>query len=631
MARNSHLIYSANTLLMKLFFTFAVFAFSFNLFGQIDTSLVYDEVLIIDSTLEYAKGKQEERKGSKELQKKEFSDLLNQSSGIHIRSYGLGSLATSSLRGGSSGHTLVLWNNVPLQSPLLGLLDLSLLHHNAFNQASIVKGGLSSVWGSGAVAGVISLTDNIEIRSKQKLALQSSFGSFGFRQYSGTWQDNIGIWRHKTTVDRETAVNDFEYEIREDLPRRLQTNAAYQKWNATHSSLVQLSTNASLKFNYWFQHVDREIPPTTTQNVSEAFQEDRAHRFVTNLKARQEKGETEIVVAYSAEELNFTDPLASINSPSNFNRYFIRAVQSYSPIPNLSVSLNGNADLTTASANAFQDEVSENRYSGVLTVSHKKPRYTLVATTRHERVDGQWIPIMPSIALDLKIAPTINLMVSANRNYRLPTLNDRFWTPGGNINLLAESGWSQELGIKYNKKKGRQQFASAATVYNRTMSNWILWTLADGSNFFSPFNVAQVWSRGLELNAAFTHSLNNGVIKLSGNYDYTKSTNQIPLDIPKIDKGEQLLYTPVHQGNVLVSYESNSVTLDIGTTFNGATQGINEDVESSIVTNARAAYQLARAKIFLHINNLFNQSYFIIERRPIPGRHFRIGIQLKLF
>jgi outer membrane receptor protein involved in Fe transport len=63
----------------------------------------------------------------------------------------------------------------------------------------------------------------------------------------------------------------------------------------------------------------------------------------------------------------------------------------------------------------------------------------------------------------------------------------------------------------------------------------------------------------------------------------------------------------------------------------GITQGINDDVESSIVTNARAAYQLERTKIFLHINNLFNQSYFIIERRPIPGRHFRIGIQLKLF
>jgi len=616
---------------MKICFSLIVFAYTFSLFGQIDTSIVHDDVLILDTALDYSEGKQEETIDNNELVKQEFPDLLNERSGTHIRSYGLGSLATSSIRGGSSGHTLVLWNNVPLQSPLLGLLDLSLLHQSAFNQASIVKGGLSSVWGSSAVAGVISLTENPELQQEEKLRLQTSIGLFGFRQYAATWQGKTSFWTHRTTVDRETATNDFEYTIREDLPRRLQTNAAYQKWNATHSSLFQLTPNVTLKLNYWFQHADREIPPTTTQNISEAFQEDRAHRFVTTINRAKEDKETEIVLAYTNEELNYMDKRASINSPSNFQRYFLRAIQSFKPVPELTFSLNGNVDFTQASANAFQEDVSESRLSGVLNLKYQKAKYTILASARQERVDENWIPIMPSIGLDWSLSPKLTLIASVNRNYRLPTLNDRFWIPGGKADLLAESGWSEELGFRYTNKKGRCSLSGAATIYNRSMSNWILWTIAEGSNFFSPFNVAEVWSRGIELNGALMQSLNKGILKFSANYDFTKSTNQIPLDIPRIEEGEQLLYTPIHQGNVGIQYASNTITLGLGTTFNGSTKGIKEDVDASIVTNARGAYEFTTAEIFIQVNNLFNQSYFIIERRPIPGRYFRMGIQLKLF
>ena len=113
--------------------------------GQVDTSIVFNEIQISGSSLDYTTGKQQETIQKKQLEQRQFPELLNQLSGVHIRSYGSGSLATSSVRGGSAGHTLVLWNNVPISSPLLGLLDLSLLHRSAFDSATLVKGGLSSV------------------------------------------------------------------------------------------------------------------------------------------------------------------------------------------------------------------------------------------------------------------------------------------------------------------------------------------------------------------------------------------------------------------------------------------------------------------------------------------------------
>src|SRR5688572_23985310 len=53
------------------------------------------------------------------------ADLLRKFGYGHLRSYGQGGLSTLSLRGAGAGHSSVLWNGLPLQSPLNGQLDLS--------------------------------------------------------------------------------------------------------------------------------------------------------------------------------------------------------------------------------------------------------------------------------------------------------------------------------------------------------------------------------------------------------------------------------------------------------------------------------------------------------------------------
>ena len=56
-----------------------------------------------------------------------ISDLLNRESGLFIKSYGAGALATVSLRGSAAAHTAVYWNGFNLQSPMHGVTDLSLI------------------------------------------------------------------------------------------------------------------------------------------------------------------------------------------------------------------------------------------------------------------------------------------------------------------------------------------------------------------------------------------------------------------------------------------------------------------------------------------------------------------------
>src|SRR6476469_9204389 len=85
------------------------------------------------------------------------SDLLSNQSTVHIKSYGNGNIATTSLRGGSSYQTALLWNGLNIQNAMLGMPDLSIIPTLFFDNVTVEYGGGSALWGSGAVGGCIHL------------------------------------------------------------------------------------------------------------------------------------------------------------------------------------------------------------------------------------------------------------------------------------------------------------------------------------------------------------------------------------------------------------------------------------------------------------------------------------------
>ncbi|MDV7399099.1 TonB-dependent receptor, partial [Arthrospira platensis SPKY1] len=86
---------------------------------------------------------------------------------------------------------------------------------------------------------------------------------------------------------------------------------------------------------------------------------------------------------------------------------------------------------------------------------------------RQELVDGAFTPIAPSLGLERPLTNWLSLKARFSRNYRLPTFNDLYWQPGGNPDLLAESGWSQEATAAARIKIRRQQWQLSLTGFNR--------------------------------------------------------------------------------------------------------------------------------------------------------------------
>ncbi|MDQ7005162.1 MAG: TonB-dependent receptor plug domain-containing protein [Ghiorsea sp.] len=86
------------------------------------------------------------------------ADILRTQAGIDVASNGgLGKSTSVFLRGGNSGHTLVLIDGVRVGSVTLGSFDWANLSTADIERIEIVRGAQSSLYGADAMAGVIQI------------------------------------------------------------------------------------------------------------------------------------------------------------------------------------------------------------------------------------------------------------------------------------------------------------------------------------------------------------------------------------------------------------------------------------------------------------------------------------------
>ncbi|MEM1322544.1 MAG: TonB-dependent receptor [Bacteroidota bacterium] len=561
-----------------------------------------------------------------------IAELLTTETGTYIKSYGLSSLATSSVRGGSAGHTLILWNGLPVQSPMLGQLDLALLPVQAMEAISFTPGGNAALWGSGAIGGVLSLDNRPDFSQRLGVKSSTQMGSFGhFQQQLGVAIGNKKI-QSITRLSHLQADNDFYYFQAEGLPERQQTNAQVSQQYLIQDVYWKISSRQQLALHFWRQESDRQIPPTIVQTRSEAHQDDLTTRLIVDFKQLTKRGLLEFKTGYFDEHLNFFDDLILLESRSHFRTFIAEATGQWNWRRHQFFVGNTHTNTKAWSAGYRENIPEEYRTAFFTSWKYRGKRLNTQASLRQEIVDGQRAPLVPAFGFDFRLHSQLLLKGKVSRNYRLATFNDRFWLPGGNPDLLPESGWSQELGLQQAFEQKRFALTTTLTAFNRKIDNWILWSIREGQQFWSANNITQVWSRGLEARLTMTYHFNALKLQLRGGYDYIRSTNQVALENPRIPAGDQLAYTPIHQAFGTFSVEWKSLYLAYQHNYTGATVGINEPLPSFQIGNLRLQYtgQVAKFKgvLFFNINNLWDQDYLVIERRAMPGIHFQTGLRL---
>lgn len=608
------------------------------LFGQVDTIVHFDSVVILEKSIRaHSLGSKSE---AFSLEKADFLPVLNlaqlmkESGLLFIKSYGIGSLATSSFRGGNASQTLVLWNGLPIQNPMLGQLDFSLLPMPFFDELSVNAGGESSSWGSGSMAGMIAV--HTKAASKDAVKIGLDVGSFN--HYVQNFRVDFGgkKLRSSTRFKIESSENDFNYKPFPGAENTRLAHAKFKQIGFLQTLNYEFSRNRELGVHFWWQNTERDIPPLLTQVRSQAAQQDEAIRIAMLYKQIKARSKEEIRMGLFNEKNTFEDQEIRILNKNEFSTGLLDYHREWFLKPWFRFAFGTTHSITRASAPAYNRQVSD--YQGAAFINNRFDikRFTVLASLRKQWARQQKVPLIPSLAIEYPFTSLATFKGKISRDYRLPTLNDRFWMPGGNADLKSENGWSEEIGLVLAGTHSSIDWQYEITTYNRKIHNWIIWSRLEDQSFFSPQNIAKVWSRGIEQNLDIKYLWNGGeqFLGLKMNASFQKSTNEIAIGNPQLAEGEQLIYTPRYQAGFKSTLALKKMNFTYRHLLTGGYRGINLNLPpydlGYIDVNVKWTLFNQDGVAYLRINNIWNREYQVIENRPMPGLNFMTGIKLDM-
>ncbi len=609
---------------------------TFPIFAQKDTTFYLREIGVKASPLApYASGSKLQSIDSVFINLQNtlsLGELLSLQSPIYCKQYGNGMSSNISMRGTGAGHTAVFWNGLNINSMTLGESDLSLLPTFALEQVEVQYGSASSLYGTDAIGGSVHLlSQKAYFQKRQQIGFQQDIGSFGF-SFSGikfNWA-NSKI-ETKTKLYYSEARNDFEFQNISQINKTIQTqtNAQFAYKGFTHETNYRLSTHQTLGLKLWYHQTDRQVQAPMIDLQSQDFQTDRNLRLSLDYEHISTKGNLKIRYAFLSDYTKFSQYPAI---PTLRNIGFVQYEREIGQ--KIFLNIGANWDNINANNEYYGGKISENRQDIFASLKYFALRNWTITVNARQNFVSQYRPAFaPSVGSEyvMKFGNSHELIIKSlfSKSYKIPTLNNRFWQPGGNPDLLAENALSGELGFLYLFKKAGTEWKTELTAYQMNVENWIIW-LPTGS-FWSPQNLAEVRVRGLEFTQNFTQKTAWGNYHIGGNYGFTQSQNQKALGEYDRSAGKQLPYIPFHrltlfgQANWRKYYGLINWQL---TSYRFTTTDNERFLEGFHLLNAQVGrnlpYKKMQFSISLKINNLLNQSYQNIEHRAMPLQNFQI-------
>jgi iron complex outermembrane receptor protein len=651
---------------------------SLALMGQgITDSVFHIEGVSIEAEQIFVKeeaGMKQTRVDSLALQSKtslSLSDLLSENTSVFIKNHGRGALATASFRGSSPSHTQVSWNGININSPMAGMVDFSLIPVYIIDELNLKHGSASLADRSGGIGGSININNQAEWKDKPAIAYVQGIGSFStFDEFL-----KIGLgnkkFQSKTRLYHNYSENDYTYvnrgiaiidPVSGDISNPTDTNdhADYLRYGLLQELYFKPGTRHLISLKYWGQYADRTIPRPTSyegpDNSNLNNQLDRDHRLVADWKFYDDFGKLMLRSGYADKrldynQLNLVPGLGTIPSIwSESRQQSVYNTLSYSGETDWDLSWEGHIDFNYHQV-ASADSVSGNGYEGdrgelsAMFAIRKSflDRVNLNLMLRQEWVDGDRLPFIPFLGMDIRLIQGVDLVLKGNiaRNYHLPTLNDLHWQPGGNSGLLPEEGFTVEGGMAYQQKGSNHLLKTELSLYRSQIDNWIIW-IPSYKGFWEPHNISSVLSKGLELNIQVQGFMSEFQYEVSATYGYTSAVNQgDPLIWSDESYGKQLVYIPLHSGNMMaqlrwrnlfMTYQYNAYSERYTTSSNDVSRRdrlypyFMNDISAGSIFHLKKVDMSLEFKVY----NLFNESYHTILYRPMPGRNYQLIFKIEI-
>ena len=587
-----------------------------------------------------------------------FYELLQTICGVEVQSRGgFGVQGDIVMRGSTFSQVLVLIDGMKINDPLTGHFNCYVPVSNMeIERIEILKGAGASMYGPDAVGGVINIitkgfdslkngtTSSGSINYGDNNLVSSTASVF---HKSNKFYIGLGASINHSKGDSilPVAVNDSTilegYRNYFDI-KNISLSAGFKindLWELKVRSSI-LSSDFNARYFYTNSVYDKSTEITTNWFNRVQLQRKTNSGSILDINASYKRSNDEFIYSpdfpstniHIMDYLNFT-----VNNSNEINEKLI-------------VKSGIQADLRKIESNDRGNH-SDYHFGAYLMGVYKSNNLVLTTIAREDYDENYGFEFCPQLSASYTMNNLV-IRASTGKSIRAADYTERYvsnniveLTPGrslGNPNLMAERGWSEEIGINYSLSRNA---LFKATIFSRQSSNIIDYVLTNeveigsvsdigslysGVDYFFAKNIKDINVNGfeLELNSKFLIS-ENSTLNWQMGYTFTDITNDT--------LGIYLSSFAKHLVNAQLILNYNSFQFSISGLYKERTaqaaESISSNLESSYgLLNARVGYGLLDNKLSLNLQilNLLDKEYQNILGAKMPGRWLMGGISWRL-
>ena len=615
----------------------------------------------------------------------QLSDAAKFFSGVTIKDYGgIGGLKTISIRSLGANHTAIGYDGIALSDYQTGQIDLGRFSLDNLQSISLSAGQSDDIFQTArlfASAGVLNIkTKKPQFTSGQQTKTNASLklGSFGlFNPHlvlENKWSKRFSS---SVSVDWLQSKGNYPYTIyygeggfSEQKERK---NSDVKDLRLETSIRGKTNEQNDLNFKLYYYQSQRGLPGATIYNYDYVSQrlEDKNFFMQGHYKHRfSSKISWQLNAKFNWTNQYYLDPdyLGSQGKmESNYyqREYYLSSTLLYRVCQDLSVSLATDASINNMNAD-LPSFAYPQRISGLSVLAGKyiTERFSLIgtilATTIHEQVNyrehdyqdanygkkaGNKQRLSPSLSLSIQPFEQENmrLRLMYKEIFRMPTFNDLYYSRVGNTKLQPEYTWQYNAGITWQKAllSWFPLLGMTADFYYNKIKDKIVAVPKKNLFEWSMQNLGKVDIYGMDITLNTHLCLTKAwEVNLSGTYtrqkawDVTSKTDPIK----KVVYKHQIPYTPEQSGSGRIQITIPWINVSYSLLYSDYRYVLGENIpenylkgyiEHSISLSKEMKWNKIDWGIRGEVLNLSDKQYEVVKSFPMPGRSFRITLNIK--
>ncbi|MFP1129721.1 TonB-dependent receptor plug domain-containing protein [Asticcacaulis sp. W401b] len=548
-----------------------------------------------------------------------LKDLIALTPSVSIsQTGGPGQAGTARFRGAESDRSLFIVDGVKLGDPSMigGGLNLGLLALNDAERVEILRGPLSTLWGSQAIGGVVSVTTRtpqapFEAQGSLEGLDEYVVGKAGIGGKTGPLS-----WRLAASYIDDDGVSSLRGGVEKDGFTQKHLNA-YVHYALSETSGLRARL-ARTESDYDFDGYNKEFQLADTRDTG--FQNENlaslgyyTHSFDGALKQT-------FTLSYSTTKRSTSDLANATAYPFEGRQTSFDYTGALALSETSKLVFGASSERSQAIASGLNKRVTLNGLFAQLR-QDVTPALTVNASLRYDDHSVFGGNTIAQVAVAYALSPSVVLRSSLGQGFKAPSLYQLYDGWSGNLKLKPEEATNLDVGVDYY---GTNDSRIGVSLFGRKTDNQIDYDLSS----FRYGNIARTKAYGIELEGEtrLTQS-----VRLSGNYSHIIARDDARTSATfRNDLGR----APRHLGNASVEWQATEA-LELGASVRYAGKSFENiyntrRLDAYTLLDLRASYALNdTVALFGRVENATDEDYETAANYGSVGRRLWLGVRAK--